>query len=69
MVTDYWIDGKWEETINGEEFRKVEEAIEKKYPGWFHTCYLDRNGKRQTSKESCKACQRKRLTKQNSLVN
>lgn len=62
-VTDFWMDGQWEETINAAEFRKVEEAIEKRYPGWYHRCYPDRNGKRKVSKEDCPACRRKKSLK------
>lgn len=63
-VTDFWMDGQWEETINGEEHRKIEQAIEKAYPGWFHTCY-------KAPKQHCKACTRRRaqgLTKRNFMV-
>ncbi len=51
-VTDFWMDGQWEETISCEEHNKVEKAIEKAYPGWFHQCY---NGVK-----PCPACERKK---------
>lgn len=44
---------KWEEAIPSKEWVKVEKAIEKAYPGWFHTCF---NNKR----KSCQACKRKK---------
>ena len=50
--TDYLIGGRWEECIGAEEWHKVEKAIEKKYHGWFHTCF-------NRPKQHCKACSRK----------
>lgn len=51
-VTEFWMDGQWEPTLNGEEMRKVEAAVEKAYPGWYHRCYDNPEG-------PCPACQRK----------
>lgn len=51
-MIDLWMDGNWEETINCGEHRKIERAIEQKYPGWFHRCYNDPEG-------HCPACARK----------
>jgi hypothetical protein len=67
MVEDIEHDGKLEEVISCNEWHKVEKAIEKKYPGWFHQCHPNRNGERDASKENCPACQR--LTKVKSLIN
>lgn len=66
--TQFWIDGKWEETLNGEEMAKIERAIEEKYPGWFHQCYTDRDGNRKVAKENCPACQRKLKAKNLQIV-
>lgn len=69
MVTDFLIDGKWEETVSSKEWKKVEAVIEKKYPGWFHRCHIDLQGRRQVGKENCLACQRKaRLKLRKSLA-
>jgi len=54
-VMDVCRGGQWEEIISCKEWRKVEKAIEKKYPGWHHTCH-------KTPKQHCKACTRNRAT-------
>lgn len=62
IVHDYLHGGMWTETIPLSETKKIEMAIEKKCPGFFHRCV----GKNSVSKSKCPAC--KRLTKQKSLV-
>ena len=50
--------GKWHECFAGPEWRRIERAIEKALPGWFHVCYPDRTGKRKVEMADCPACQR-----------
>lgn len=62
VVDEYYIQDDqgewyWEETYSCESMHKIEQAIEKVYPGWFHRCMKD--GKR--LKVKCDACERERL--------
>lgn len=52
---EYFINGTWIKTMSPDEYRKIEQIVEKKYPGWYHTCFNS------TSQENCPACIRKRL--------
>jgi len=64
MTTDYWLDGEWVETLDSQQQRKIDKAIEKEYPHWFHTCY-------ESPKQHCQACVRDkyiRLTETKDLV-
>jgi hypothetical protein len=60
LETDYFIDGEWKcGFVNAKEWVKLEKAIEKKYPGWFHTCnfLIEKT-------EQCLACHRQKLIQQ-----
>lgn len=34
-VVDYWVNGKWEETMSCTEIKRIEDAITAKRPNWF----------------------------------
>jgi hypothetical protein len=50
-ITEVWLNGGW--CVSGDEWAKVEAEIERKWPGWFHTCY---------NKTPCLACACGRMT-------
>ena len=52
-VSVWMIDGKEEEAIGADEWRKVERAIEKAWPGWFHVFKGSKH-----DKANCRACKR-----------
>ena len=62
-VEHWWIDGMLEEVLPPESYRKIDTAIEKAYPGWFHR--ILKGGKHE---KDCPACKRKRLTKKKSSI-
>jgi hypothetical protein len=49
-------------------FGKISDAIEKKYPGWFHTCYPNPDKDERIDKENCPACKRNQLRKERGLT-
>ena len=56
------IDGKWEETWPGDSVRRVERAIERRFPGYFHRFKDGKHAK------NCQACKRKPLTNGKFLI-
>lgn len=56
MVDIFWNPEtqKEEEAFDGEAMRKIEAAIERVHPGWFHTCHNTRD------KKNCQACKRRK---------
>jgi hypothetical protein len=72
-VEDLFHDGEWHEVMSGDACRKIETAVEKKYPGWYHRCYNIPSHKMVALKKvDCPACKRlaevKRLTSIKSLI-
>lgn len=55
FVDLFLVDGKWEETVSASEWRKVELAIERAWPGWFHRFKDGQHSK------DCPACKRKKV--------
>lgn len=54
VKVDLWkIDGKWEEAWPASECRRMERAVEKVLPGWYH-----RFNKDGTHKKNCISCKR-----------
>ena len=51
--TMYLIDGQWEEAFDRNAIRKIEQAVEKAFPGWYH-----RFNKDGTHQKDCISCKR-----------